>query len=356
MTYYGLLFILGYVIYFFFVHRRKFSKNDVAKMITYGLSAIVLIFLLMAVIWLPVFGGLETAARGVERGYEYATSWSLPPLELIDLFIPTYSGILENYWGFNVFKIHLEYFGIIALILALFTLIFYWKRAYVKYYILMAIIIVLIALGSATPFFRIFYTIIPGFRLFRAPSLIFYLISFSVIVLAAIGFDNIFIKKKENKENKALRKRFYIIAGILLAIFIIMGIIFTSGKNSIMESMQGSLYPKFVSALGPQAAKAKLANLRTNFPYLIQGIWQSLIFIVLLLGMVYLSLKRKIKPWVFAVAVVVIVLIDQVPLVKRYLPKAPSPEVYYRADDVVNFLKSNIACPISHLSTILHHQ
>jgi hypothetical protein len=341
LTYYGLLFILGYVIYYFVVHRREISKQDTLKIVVYGVAAVVLIFLLMAAVWLPVFGGLGTAARGMERGFEYSTSWALPPIELIDLFIPTYSGILENYWGFNVFKLHFEYFGIIALTLAIFTIIFYWRRTYVKYYLLMAIIVVLIALGGATPFFWIFYTVIPGFKLFRAPALIFYLVSFSVIVVAAIGFDNIFIRNQNNKENKVSRQRFYLVAGIILTIFIVTGLIFTAGKNSIMESMQDSLYPALVNSVGPQVAKVKITNLRTNFPNLIQGIWRSLIFIIILCGMIYASIKKKIKPWICAGIFIVVILIDLIPLVKKYLPEAPSPEVYYRADDVVTYLKKD---------------
>jgi hypothetical protein len=339
ITYYALLFILGYVIYYFIIHRRELSAKDIVRIIVYGLVAVTLIFLLMAAVWLPVLGGLGTAARGVERGYEYTTSWSLPPLELIDLFIPTFSGLLENYWGFNAFKIHLEYFGIIALVLAFFTVIFWWKKRYVKYYVFIIIIVLLIALGSATPFFRIVYTIIPGFRLFRAPSLIFYLISFSVVVLAAIGFDNFVVKKHEDRDQKRLNKKFTVTAGIVLAVFIIVALIFTAGKNSITESMQDSLYPKLVNAVGSQAAKVKITNLRANFPNLIQGTWRSFIFIIIVCSILYLSIRKEIKPWIVAAVLIIVILVDLFPLVKKYVPEAPSPEAYYRADDVVTYLK-----------------
>jgi hypothetical protein len=92
MTYYALLFIIGYAIYYLISHGIENSKNDLIKVFGYGVITILLICLVMAAVWLPVLGGLKTVARGVERGYEYATSWALPPLELIDLIIPTFSG------------------------------------------------------------------------------------------------------------------------------------------------------------------------------------------------------------------------------------------------------------------------
>lgn len=341
ITYYGLLFIFGYFIYYLIAHRKEYSKRDVAKTFAYGLCAIGLIFLLMAAVWLPVLGGLKTAARGVERGYGYATSWSLSPFELVDLAIPTFSGLLNNYWGLNYFKLNLDYAGILPVILTIFTILIFWKKPYVKFYTGCIIVSILIALGSYTPFFRIPYFVIPGFKLFRAPSLVFYLASFSFIVLATIGFDNIFVKNHKKVQKGVLKKKFFTIAGILLAIFIIGGIICAGARDSIIRSIQDSIYPKIVAEYGPQVAKAKISNLNTNYSQFIQGVWRSLIFIVVIISMIYLSTKRKIKLWVFAVAAVAISLIDQLPLVAKFLPSGPSPETYYAADDVVKYLKKD---------------
>lgn len=341
ITYYGLLFIFMYGIYYLIARQKDHSKKERIKIIGYGLFTIALICILMAVIWLPVIENLtlKMTARGIERGYEYASSWSLPPHELIDLFIPSYSGILENYWGLNHFKIHLEYFGLVALIFALLTFTLYWRKPYVKFFTIAIIPVLIIALGGHTPFFKIFYTIIPGFKLFRAPALIFYLISFCFTVLGAIGFENIFVNQRSEKENGIFRKKFYIIAGILLLIFLIIGLICAAGRDSIIESMQESFRPSFISEWGKQTAEAKLPMIRANFPEFINGIWRSLIFIVVILGLIYLSIKRKIKIWILTIIVICITLIDQLPLMTKYLPSAPGPETYYVADDAVRVIK-----------------
>ena len=336
ITYYGLIFILGYVIYYLVAHRKEITRKDFLKILGYGLLSIVLICLLMAAIWLPVLGGLGTAARGVERGYAYATSWAMPPLELVDLAIPTFSGIQENYWGMNSFKIHLEYFGIVAVILAIFTAILYWKKRYVRFYAIAALVVVLVAIGSATPFFRIPYLLIPGFRLFRAPALIFYLASFSIIVLGAVGFESILIRK----ENIPIRK-LYIVSGIIIASFAIVALIFSIGGDSIVQSMQDSMQPKLASQWGQQTVRTKISNIQNNYSDLVAGVWRSLIFTGLLIGFIYVSTKRKIKPWIFSGLFIVIALIDQLPFVSKYIPEAPAPEKYYAADDITRYLKTD---------------
>jgi hypothetical protein len=336
ITYYGLLLILGYVIYYLVAFRKEITRKDVMKILGYGTLSVALICMLMAAIWLPVLGGLGTAARGVERGYAYATSWAMPPLELIDLIIPTFSGIQENYWGINSFKIHLEYFGVIAIILSLFTLVLYWKKRYVKFYAIAALVVGLVAIGSATPFFRIPYSLIPGFRLFRAPALIFYLASFSIIVLGAIGFENILIKRQEVPVRKV-----YIISGIIIAGLALTALIFSVGGDSIAQSMQDSMQPRLASQWGQQTVRNKISNIQNNYSDLVTGIWRSLLFAGLVIGFIYLSTKRKIRPWIFSVSFIVIALVDQLPFVRKYIPEAPAPDQYYAADDVARYLKTD---------------
>lgn len=339
ITYYALIFLVIYGIHYLVVHRRDYSRKQVIKVVGYGFCSVVLIVTLMAAVWLPVYGGLGAGARGVERGYEYATSWAMPPLEIVDLVVPTFSGILEKYWGFNHFKIHFEYFGVLAIVLALFALIFYRKKSYVKLYALVALIVPFIAFGGATPVFRIFYTIIPGFRLLRAHSMIFYMVSFSIIVLGSISFHNIFTCELAARDKRNFKRRFMIVAGIMLAVVLLVGIIGVVGRESVIQSMQGALRSKFIAEYGEQGATAKLGALANNYSDLVGGVWRSIVFLVLVLGLIYLSIVRKLKPWLFAIAAVAIALVDQVPLAIQFLPSAPGPDAYYAEDDVVRFLK-----------------
>lgn len=175
VNYYGLLFILAYVVYRLITGRAEYRPMDYVKTIAGGLISILLFVMLMAVVWFTVYGGLNVVARGVQRGYEWSSSWAMPPIEILDLVVPSFSGILEKYWGGNPMKLHTEYFGLLTVFLGVFAAVRYWRKKYVRFFALTFIITVLFAVGGATPIFRIFYAIIPGLKMFRAPSLIFYL-------------------------------------------------------------------------------------------------------------------------------------------------------------------------------------
>ena len=49
------------------------------------------------------------------------------------------------------------------------------------------VVTLLWALGGFTPFYSLVYAIVPGTKFFRAPSTIYYVVTFSVAVLAALG-------------------------------------------------------------------------------------------------------------------------------------------------------------------------
>ncbi len=315
ITYYALLFILAYVVYYLISRRRELTRTDYLKICGYGFAAVLLIFLLMAMIWLPVLAGLKTAARGQARGFEYAASWAMPPAELIDLFVPSYSGLLEGYWGANPFKQHTEYFGLLTICLAVFAVIAAWKKSPVKFFLFAAAAVVLAALGGATPFFRLLYTVIPGFKLTRAPALVFYLASFSFVVLASIGFESAVVKRGME------RKKFLTAAGLTLALFILM-------------VLAGA-------AIGPNLSGDKAGLYENNSSAFTQGILLGLGLLALGLGTVYLAYRRKINTATAALIAIGLSLVSLIPLMTKFLPKGPAPEKYYAADDVVKFLKND---------------
>lgn len=143
----------------------------------------------------PFVGYLPFTPRGeggASRGWEHATSWAMPPEELLSTLWPAFSGnyrapILENYWGRNPFKLHSEYLGVVTLILATFGFKLEGRRRLAWFFTFLAIYGTLFALGGATPFFYLPYYLLPGIKLTRAPSSIFVIVSFSVAALAALG-------------------------------------------------------------------------------------------------------------------------------------------------------------------------
>jgi hypothetical protein len=111
---------------------------------------------------------------------------------LVSLFVPEFSGTdvqSETYWGKNPFKHNSEYGGALVLVLGVAALAGLkgdrrrWGLGS------MALIALLYALGAGTPFFRVVYTVIPGVKNFRAPSLATFVAIAALTLLAALLLD-----------------------------------------------------------------------------------------------------------------------------------------------------------------------
>src|SRR5687768_14462500 len=127
------------------------------------------------------------AAGSSSTGYEYAIGWSMPPEELLNGLWPAFSGMLEDYWGRNQFKLHSEYFGAAVVMLALLAFRLQSHRRMAWFFVFLAVYGTLYAFGGYTPFYYIPYAILPLIKSTRAVSMIFTLTSFSVAVMAAFG-------------------------------------------------------------------------------------------------------------------------------------------------------------------------
>ena len=140
----------------------------------------------------------DCSVRGEKTSYEHATSWSLHAEEVVSLVVPGFCGDNidgNTYRGRNLFKLNSEYIGLLPLILAVLALcIVPFKRVW--YWAALALLALVYALGANTPFFQLFYYLVPGVKLFRGPSMIMFLFSFSVCTLAAIGFHHWVSRKK----------------------------------------------------------------------------------------------------------------------------------------------------------------
>lgn len=134
----------------------------------------------------------------------YSSSWSLHPEEAVSLVVPEFAGANTEqagaafdgpewtsgtYWGRNAFKLNSEYLGLIILLLALTSLLGAPLRGTRIFFVTLGSIAFLFALGAHTPVWRIFYEVVPGISLFRAPSMAIFLTGFALTTLAGLGFD-----------------------------------------------------------------------------------------------------------------------------------------------------------------------
>src|SRR5688500_11793617 len=160
--------------------RRTEGGAALASRLAGGMLAVVTAVGVAAVVLLPMYRYLreDSPRAGPGRGFEYSASWSLHAEEALSLFIPEFAGTdaqSETYWGKNPFKHNSEYGGALVLVLGIAGVAGLrgdrgaWGLA------ALAGVALLYSLGAGTPVFRLLYTVVPGLKNFRAPSLAAYL-------------------------------------------------------------------------------------------------------------------------------------------------------------------------------------
>jgi hypothetical protein len=171
--------------------RRQAGGAFLANGLAGGMVAVVTAAGVAAVVLLPMYRYLreDSPRAGAGRGFEYAATWSLHAEEAASLFIPEFSGTdaqSQTYWGKNPFKHNSEYGGALVFVLGIAAIAGLkgdrrrWGLGG------MALIAFLYALGAGTPFFRLLYSVVPGLKNFRAPSLATYLAIAALTLLSAL--------------------------------------------------------------------------------------------------------------------------------------------------------------------------
>ncbi|HEY0672854.1 MAG TPA: hypothetical protein VGD27_11330, partial [Longimicrobiales bacterium] len=204
-----------------------------------------------------------------ETGYDFSTSWSLHPEEVVSLVVPEFVGdnvptevrTGATYWGRNPFKLNHEYAGFIPLLLL--PLLFLRRRdGRTVFFTVLAALALLYALGAHTPFFRLFY-LIPGVSLFRAPSLIIFLYGLSAVTLAALAIDRAVEWVRDADAEKSLRRALWIAVGVL-------GVFALLAASGILIDVWRDMFP-FRGT--PQQVAMKVMAIDANTPILKTGFW-----------------------------------------------------------------------------------
>ena len=97
----------------------KLPRAVAIKRLGAALGAVVVGLAIGAVQYLPVREYVSWSPRaGGLADYRVATSYAWNPEELLNVYLPQFSGMLDNYWGRNGIHLHSDYVGVVVLVLA----------------------------------------------------------------------------------------------------------------------------------------------------------------------------------------------------------------------------------------------
>ncbi len=343
IAYYTWMLAGAYVLYTLVVNIKKPEKRN-STLIGFGsfAGAAIIGIGIALLIYLPSMEYTPFSVRGagVSGGadYNYATSWSFHPKEILTFILPSAFGFGgQTYWGFMPFTDYPNYMGIIVLLLAVYGLMA--KRNQLSWFLLGSSILALfISFGKHfSLIYDLFFDIFPYFNKFRVPAMILILVQFNVAILCAIGLDAI----TELKE-KIVPRWFWIVSGIL-GLWLLTLVL---GSGVLESSLQQSFsQPR---TRDPNAIRA-INNLRLEIWN--KDAWLLVLWVGLGLGAVWMWIHRKINKNMFLAAITTVAIIDIVFVDWRIIHPSPnsgrsastisikSVERYFEVDPVINFLQ-----------------
>lgn len=226
IAYYSWLLMLLYL--FFVLLSRRDELSVKLRHSGLFLFALALGVAISAAIYLPASEYASSSIRGMAKGgggssWEYATLWSMHPLELFTFLVPGSFGFGgATYWGFMPFTDFPNYAGIIVLMLAVAGAFFYRKEPFTRFLLTALLLSLLLSFGSFfSPVFNLFYYAAPLFSRFRVPSMALVMAYLVFALLAAKGLHAVLLAERE-KLFKPLRLLTIVLASAML-LFLLFG-------------------------------------------------------------------------------------------------------------------------------------
>jgi len=356
--FYGLQFLAGdvqigyyigiclgiYTIYLCFLHRDMFSFKWLGLNIMGGIITLIVTILLSAQA-LIYFSGVADPGKGVEAGtngdpssqYEFATSWSFPPEEVITFFMQRPMGNMtgDGYWGRNgssqtVLKLSDDYMGVLPLILAFIGLVFYKdKRKWFWFFLGTGCL--LVAFGGYTPLYKLIYQF-PAMKSFRAPTKWTYLFVFNMCILASMGADYLY-RNENNEEDRQKRRSFMFFLSGFVALVIVGWFVLSVFSDSILRYISQSINASIDYSLLYSRFNIFLSSYKVF----------CILFIISSILIYFVFNNIKWKRYLFILMSLVI--ISELWMAGSYFIQYVSKQDYYAPHPVIDFIKNDKEYP-----------
>lgn len=254
-------------------------------------------------------------AGGYSVGYAGSTSYGIPWDHVPELFLAGFTGAVETYWGSNPLKLHSEYLGLPVIALAIFGFgdrrrrLVWWMSA-------IGLLFLLISLGGATPFYHLWWLVMPYVKKTRAPGMVFFVVAFCVSMFAALG-----VTRLERGEGHPRVARIWLIAA---------GVVALLGAIGVFGQMAVSLAPdQRVAAAIRHGSEIRLSTI------------VGALFLAAVAVLVWGRLGGRVPALAFALGLPLLVGADLWRDGRQFWTYSPKPsEGLYRDDAVITRLKA----------------
>lgn len=229
-----------------------------------------------------------TAQQPAEEQLARARSWSLHPEEAASLVIPEFGGFshpgdgTSYYWGRNPGKDNSEYFGVLAVMLALVGIALPGRSRLALFLGALFVVVLAYTLGGHTPVHLLAFHLLPGARVMRALGMAAFVFAFAAVALGALGLNRLLDVSEAAEPQATARRRLLQVSGALTAI----GLLVAAAPQTVTDLWIAVLY----SSITPE----KREVLARGYDWLARG--GLLVALVCAAGtaLLYLRLRRQV--------------------------------------------------------------
>lgn len=293
-------------------------RNTALTRLGLALGSVLVGFAITAIQYMPVAEYTPWSPRAGGKAYDWATTFSFPIEELVNTYLPQFSGILDQYWGRNFIHFHSEYIGATVLMLAgaaFGAATTDARRRFFRFWLAIAIGSLLWSLGGYTPLYQILYVVVPGTKFFRAPSTMFFMTAFAVSVMAAIGTERALEYRISRKYATG-----WLIAGGIITVLAFAGVFSAIAQNLTPD-------PRLADRIDAGAGAVKLGAVR------------SLLFVGLIAGFLGIVAHGRLKAWQAIGGLALLCAIDLWTVERQYWGSVPPASQLFATDPAIEYLK-----------------
>lgn len=254
-----------------------------------ALGAVAVGFLIGAIQIIPFLHYLPFSPRAGAQahGYAWATSYAIPWAHFPEFFLSGFTGRTEagTYWGPNFLKLHSEYLGLPVLVLAFIGVRDKERRRLILWISGIGLLFLLVGMGADTPFYRLWWAVMPFMKKVRAPGMALYVVALMIGTLAAFG-----VERLERGESRRAWVP-WLVTGVVIALLALLGVF-----GAVAESFARSVpFPQAGQAAAAAQGAIRLGALGSGIALAVLGL------------LVWALVRERLSLKVFALAVPLLV-------------------------------------------------
>ena len=227
LAYYSLIVAGLFALYLTFEESRDSGGGERVLRLSLALAAVLVGFGVAAIQILPFFEYIPYSPRAQGfYGFAGSTSFAIPWEHVPEFFVKGFAGSRETYWGSNGLKLHSEYLGLPVIALAVLGSAVPERRRQILWLGGIGFLFLLIGLGADTPFYKLWWTLMPLVKKTRAPGMAFFVVALVTAIFAGLGAE-----RALGKDGRRLLAPSLVVGGIVA----LLGI--TGGLGALAQSL-----------------------------------------------------------------------------------------------------------------------